>query len=94
MLTFSPVNCKDLKKMIHQLKFCILTKLKSHLQIFTDYLVNITSMPLQGIFPVCLKCALITQLLKKNNLHPLVINNYRLISNLTFLCKIFEKKTY
>ena len=44
-----------------------------------------------GIFPSCLKHAIVTPLLKKSNLGPLVFKNYRPISNLPFLWKILEK---
>ncbi len=47
-----------------------------------------------GIFPSCLKHAIVTALLKKNNLDPLVFENYRPISNLPFLGKILEKVVY
>ena len=47
-----------------------------------------------GIFPSCLKYAIVTPLLKKNNLGPLVFENYRPISNLPFLGKILEKVVY
>ena len=45
---------------------------------------------LTGVFPPELKTALVKPLLKKNNLDPLVLNNYRPISNLPFLSKILE----
>lgn len=44
-------------------------------------------MDLENILPVSLECAVITQLITKNNLDSLVFNNYRLISNLLFLIK-------
>lgn len=44
-----------------------------------------------GIFPQALKTAVIKPLLKKNNLHTSLMDNYRPISNLPFLGKIIEK---
>ena len=44
-----------------------------------------------GILPSCLKHAIVTPLLKKTNLDPLALKNYRPISVLPFLGKILEK---
>uniref|UniRef100_A0A8C7YG36 Reverse transcriptase domain-containing protein n=1 Tax=Oryzias sinensis TaxID=183150 RepID=A0A8C7YG36_9TELE len=47
-----------------------------------------------GIFPEALKTAVIKPLLKKSGLDPIVLNNYRPISNLPFLGKVLEKVVY
>lgn len=44
-----------------------------------------------GVFPDNEKCALITPVLKKNNLHQDDLNNYRPISNMSFLSKFIER---
>ena len=49
---------------------------------------------LSGIFPETLKTAVIKPLLKKSSLAPLLLNNYRPISNLPFISKIIEKVVY
>ena len=49
---------------------------------------------LTGVFPPELKTALVKPLLKKANLDPLVLNNYRPISNLQFLSKVLETTVF
>ena len=44
-----------------------------------------------GIFPTTQKCALVTPVLKKSNLDSTNPNNYRPISNLSFLSKMLER---
>ena len=44
-----------------------------------------------GIFPQCLKSALVTPILKKRCLDHNDLNNYRPVSNLCFIAKILEK---
>ena len=44
-----------------------------------------------GVFPDTLKSALVTPILKKPNLDPEVMKNYRPISNLAFLGKVIER---
>ncbi len=44
-----------------------------------------------GIFPACFKSAVVKPLLKKPNLDPNSVANYRPVSNLSFLSKILEK---
>ena len=44
-----------------------------------------------GVVPDNFKHALVTPLIKKNNLDPNSMNNYRPVSNLSFLSKILEK---
>ena len=44
-----------------------------------------------GIMPDCMKIDMVTPLLKKHNLDPTDLSNYRPVSNLSFLSKILEK---
>jgi hypothetical protein len=44
-----------------------------------------------GVFPDCLKHALVKPLLKKSHLDPEELKNYRPVSNLPFLSKVIEK---
>ena len=44
-----------------------------------------------GIFPSSLKCAVVTPALKKSTLDRSDANNYRPISNLTFICKLLAR---
>jgi len=44
-----------------------------------------------GIFPSSLKCAVVTPALKKSTPDPSDANNYRPISNLTFISKLLER---
>ena len=59
-----------------------------------DVLALVKHSLLTGIFPSELKIALVKPLLKKNNLDPLVLNNYRPISNLQFLSKVLETTVF
>ena len=43
-----------------------------------------------GIFPQCIKSAIVTPILKKRCLNHNDLNNYRPVSNLCFIAKIFE----
>ena len=47
-----------------------------------------------GVFPTALKTAAVKPLLKRNNLDPSILNNYRPVSNLPFLRKILEKLVF
>ncbi|XP_060775062.1 tubulin beta-1 chain isoform X1 [Neoarius graeffei] len=59
--------------------------------IITDVLQIINTSLETGVVPVSLKKAVVKPLLKKINLDPSVLNNYRPISNLPFIGKILEK---
>ena len=64
---------------------------KDVLDSLLDDVLDIVNCSLElGIFPESHKKASVMPLLKKNNLHPSVLNNYRPISNLPFLGKILE----
>ena len=47
-----------------------------------------------GVIPFRQKCAIVTPILKKETLDPSDLNNYRPVSNLSFLSKIFERVIY
>lgn len=44
-----------------------------------------------GVFPECEKCALITPIIKKSSLDKEDLNNYRPVSNLSFISKFIER---
>ena len=48
----------------------------------------------EGIFPTAFKTALVKPRLKKNDLDAMDPNNYRPVSNLSFLSKILEKVVF
>ena len=47
-----------------------------------------------GVFPNAFKTAAVKPLLRRNNLDPSILNNYRPVSNLPFLSKISEKLVF
>ena len=59
---------------------------------FIAHLINATF--LNGYFPASQKCAILTPLLKKASLDPYDLNNYRPVSNLSFISKIIERAAY
>ena len=71
------------------------TFLKSVLNSLLQQFTELAKISLQtGTFPKALKVAVIKPLLKKNSLDPVVLSNYRPISNLPFLGKVLEKVVY
>ncbi len=99
---FAPIQSYELQEVVQQLSSatCALdpmpTKLfKSVLNcLVNDVLEIVNTSLLSGIFPMALKHAIVIPLLKKSNLDPFVLENYRPISNLPFLGKILEKVVY
>ena len=64
----------------------------SHLDVLLDPITDIINQSLQsGTVPTTFKHAIVFPSLKKDNLDPLVLKNYRPISNLSFISKILEK---
>ena len=59
-----------------------------------DLLKIVNSSLESGVFPDTLKSAVVRPLLKKHNLDPSVLSNYRPISNLPFLGKVLEKTIF
>uniref|UniRef100_A0A8C4RJ50 Reverse transcriptase domain-containing protein n=1 Tax=Erpetoichthys calabaricus TaxID=27687 RepID=A0A8C4RJ50_ERPCA len=96
---FNPVTEQEVLSLISKMKptTCSLdpvpTKLvKSAMDVLTAPILNIiNSSLLHGTVPDALKVSVIKPLLKKSDLDPHILNNYRPISNLPFLSKILEK---
>ncbi|XP_060929417.1 uncharacterized protein LOC133003646 [Limanda limanda] len=66
--------------------------LKAHIPTLSPFITKVVNLSLQsGCVPPTLKVAVIRPLLKKPTLDPEVLANYRPISNLAFLSKVFEK---
>ena len=68
--------------------------LSDNLDLLLPHFTAITRLSLDVIwvfFPDTLKSALVTSILKKPNLDPEVMKNYRPISNLAFLRKVIER---
>ena len=97
--SFQPISCADTESLIatapskssslDPLPTWLLKSLSSALAPFLAKLFNasLTS----GIMPDPFKLAVVTPILKRSNLDPTVLSNYRPISNLPFLSKILEK---
>ena len=96
---FSPIDLPNLTSTISSSKpsTCLLdsipTKLlKEVLPLISTHLLDMINLSLlTGYVPQSFKVAVIKPLLKKPNLDPGVLANYRPISNLHFLSKILEK---
>ena len=96
---FQPVSEEDVRKTIMSSKptSCPLDPIPTPLLIeFLDTLLpSITNLVNQslasGIFPQSFKTAVVRPLLKKSSLDQNTLKNYRPVSNLSFLSKIFEK---
>jgi hypothetical protein len=66
--------------------------LKKVAEIFVAPITKLVNLSLSlGVFPDDMKLAVVTPFLKKPNLNPDVLNNYRPVSNLSFLSKIIER---
>uniref|UniRef100_A0A8C4TH24 Reverse transcriptase domain-containing protein n=2 Tax=Erpetoichthys calabaricus TaxID=27687 RepID=A0A8C4TH24_ERPCA len=97
--SFTRIDLPDLHKIISQMKpsTCALDPIPTNFfkevsGVLIDNVLDIVNSSLDtGVFPDCLKTAVIKPLLKKNNLDPSALENYRPISNLPFLSKILEK---
>ncbi|KAJ0062165.1 hypothetical protein NL108_017132 [Boleophthalmus pectinirostris] len=97
--SFALVDATTLNKIILQLKpaTCFLDPIptslfKSVFNFLAQEVLNIVNLSLQtGVFPTPLKTAMVKPLLKKDNLDPSLLSNYRPVSNLPFLSKILEK---
>jgi len=60
-----------------------------------EHVLHIVNCSLQtGVFPQVLKTTVVKPYLKRNNLDPWIVNNYRPVSNLPFLSKILEKLVF
>ena len=66
--------------------------LKEQLDCIIPLMVDIVNKSLcSGVFPGCLKQAIVVPLLKKKSLDKNVYSNYRPVSNLAFLSKVIER---
>ena len=66
--------------------------LKEQLDCIIPLMVDIVNKSLySGVFPDCLKQAIVVPLLKKKSLDKNVYSNYRPVSNLAFLSKVIER---
>ena len=99
MMMFEPVTKEDVMKIIKASppKSCCLDPIPTpFLVIHLEHLIEpITAMINQsllfGIVPVSFKHAVVLPLLKKPNLSPEELSNFRPVSNLPFLSKVLEK---
>ena len=99
LISFCTVDEEELRKTISQMtsSSCSLDAiptpfLKKVLDSLIGDILKIVNSSLQsGVFPDSLKTAVVRPLLKKRNLDPTVLGNFRPISNLPFLGKILEK---
>ncbi len=98
LLCFTTIGQEELNKLINASKptTCLLdpvpTKLLKELPVAEEPLLNIINSSLSlGHVPKPFKLAVIKPLVKKPQLDPSELANYRPISNLPFLSKIFEK---
>ena len=97
--TFKPVTCLDVRKTIFSMpkKSCSLDPLPSDLlySCLDCVLPTITDIMndslATGFVPSSFKHAVVKPLLKKANLDPEILKNYRPVSNLPFLSKVLER---
>ena len=102
MNNFTLIDAKSLNEIVSKLRksTCALDPIPTKFfktvfdSISEDVLAIINRSLDSGVFPTSLKTALVKPLLKKNNLDPLVLSNFRPISNLPFLSKILEKVVF
>ncbi|XP_054864080.1 uncharacterized protein LOC129348233 [Amphiprion ocellaris] len=100
--SFALVDARTLGRVFFQVNptTCLLDPiptplLKSFYGFFEEQFLNIINCSVQtGVFPTAFKTAVVKPLLKKSNLDPNVLNNYRPVSNLPFLSKILEKLAF
>ena len=97
--TLAPITSATLTKLIASApsKHCELDPIPTHLlklvvHELTPLILQVVNTSLQtGTFPDEFKTAIVSPRLKKSNLDPECLNNYRPVSNLSFLSKIIEK---
>ena len=99
LVSFCEIDEEELRKTISQMtsSSCSLDAiptpfLKEVVDCVIEDILKIVNRSIQsGVFPDSLKTAVVKPLLKKHNLDPSVLSNYRPISNLPFLGKVLEK---
>ena len=97
--SFDLLSCDQVKRIIlsSPCKSCCLDPLPSnilfqHIDLFIDCITSIVNDSLKsGVMPLCYRKAVISPLIKKQNLDVNELKNYRPVSNLPFLSKIIEK---
>ena len=102
MSAFSPATSEEIKGIIiaSSNSSCILdsiptTLLKSCIDVLVDPIRDLINLSLiEGVFPDSLKHALLRPILKKSNLPPDDMSNYRPVSNLTAISKFLERIVY
>ena len=68
------------------------TLLKSNIATLAPVLTRIVNLSIESsTMPAVMKHAVVTPLLKKSDLDPEILSNYRSISNLSFISKLLEK---
>lgn len=98
---FEPVTFRILKKIIDQLKSSnsrhdILPSriIKDALNTVGPRILLLMNVSLlSGFVPTAFKHAVVEPVIKKSNLDPIVLSNYRPISKLPFMSKILEKNS-
>jgi hypothetical protein len=95
---FQPLSMDELLRIISKSPSttCHLDPIKSalvkeNIEVLAEPLLHIVNCSLKVGMPKSLKEALITPILKNAKLDPTSVNNYRPVSNLTFLSKIIER---
>ena len=102
LASFCAIDEEELRKTISQMSSssCSLDAiptpfLKEVVDCVIEDILKIVNSSIQsGVFPDSLKTAVVKPLLKKPNLDPSVLDNYRPISNLPFLGKVLEKNIF
>jgi len=65
---------------------------KDYLDVLISPITNIVNKSLfLGVFPTSIKADFVKQLIKNHSLNCNILNNYRPVSNLTFLSKVIER---
>ena len=96
---FSFIDEGKLKEIINEVndKSCLTDPIppfyiKQHLDYFGPIILNIVNTALNtGVFPDEVKQAVVTPIIKENDLDSEIYNNYRPVSSLPFLSKVIEK---
>lgn len=99
---FVPVSITDLSKTVQGLRYSVCSLDSLPAKLFKDvfetigpFVLSLINMSLSaGYVPVAFKKAIVQPLLKKHNLDPSVLSNYRPVSKLPFLSKVLEKVVY
>ena len=96
---FNALSCKEVKDIIlsSPLKSCSLDPIPTqflcqHVDVLIECITSLINDSLNsGVMPLCFRHAIISPLIKKPNLDPNELKNYRPVSNLSFLSKVIEK---